>query len=295
MAEAFELYNQLGISAVKTGYAGEIRPEGQHHHGQWMVNHYRRVVKTAARYKIMINAHEPIKPTGIRRTYPNMISREGVRGMEYNAWSDGNPPDHTTIIPFTRMLAGPLDYTPGIFDVEFKRYEQLRNDLKLSDNFNRRVHTTLAKQLALYVVIYSPLQMAADFPENYAGNPAFQFIKDVPVNWDESKVLDGVIGDYIIMARRNNDDWFIGAITDEFQRDLGISLSFLASEKQYKVTIYSDGPNTDWETDPTETSIASYLVNNESVIPARLPRGGGMALHISPANLNDLKDLNILD
>ena len=162
--------------AVKTGYAGGIYPRGQHHHGQWMVDHYRKVVEKAAERRIMLDVHEPIKPTGISRTYPNMMTREGVRGMEYNAWSEGNPPEHTTILPFTRMLGGPLDYTPGIFDVMFDDYKP-----------ENRVHTTLAKQLALYVVLLSPLQMAADLPENYEGNPAFEFIERVPCTWDETR------------------------------------------------------------------------------------------------------------
>ncbi|NQT96787.1 MAG: glycoside hydrolase family 97 protein [Candidatus Marinimicrobia bacterium] len=295
LTAAFELYQQLGINAVKTGYAGTIRPEGQHHHGQWMVNHYRNVVKKAAEYKIMVDVHEPIKPTGIRRTYPNMVTREGVQGMEFNAWSKGNPPEHTTIIPFTRMLAGPIDYTPGIFDVECKRHLEMRKNAKLRNNFNRRVHTTLAKQLALYVIIYSPMQMAADFPENYAGQPAFKFIQDVPVNWDESKVLDAEIGDFVIIARRNNEDWFVGAITDEKQRALEIPLSFLKSDKKYKVTLYSDGPNTDWETNPTDVNIASYLVDNQDILPANLPKGGGLALQITPANADELEKLKAFE
>ncbi|MCJ7703654.1 MAG: glycoside hydrolase family 97 protein, partial [Anaerolineales bacterium] len=195
---AFDLYARNGIRAVKTGYAGGIYPRGQHHHGQWMVEHYRMVVEKAAGYGIMLDVHEPIKPTGIRRTWPNMMTREGVRGMEYNAWSEGNPPEHTTILPFTRMLAGPLDYTPGIFDVMFNEYKP-----------NNRVHTTLAKQLALYVTLYSPLQMAADLPENYEGNPAFEFVERVPCTWDETRVLDAAIGDYVVIARRSGDEWFL--------------------------------------------------------------------------------------
>ncbi len=295
LTAAFEMYQQLGINSVKTGYAGTIRPIGQHHHGQWMVNHYRKVVQKAAEYEIMIDAHEPIKPTGIRRTYPNMVTREGVRGMEYNAWSEGNPPEHTTIIPFTRMLAGPIDYTPGIFDVEYKRHKDLRKKLVSEENLNRRVHTTLAKQLALYVVIYSPMQMAADFPENYEDQPAFQFIRDVPVNWDESRVIAGEIGDFVIIARRENKDWFVGAITDENQRNLVIPLSFLETKKKYRMTIYSDGSDTDWEINPTEIEITSYLVNNQSILPVGIPRGGGIAVRISPANEDDLASLKTLE
>lgn len=278
---AFALYEKLGIPAVKTGYAGQIFPKGQHHHGQWMVNHYRRVVKKAAEHHIMIDAHEPIKPTGISRTYPNMMTREGVRGMEYNAWSDGNPPEHTTILPFTRMLAGPLDYTPGIFDLTFNRYKK--------DN---RVYTTLAKQLALYVVLYSPLQMAADLPENYENQPAFTFIENVPVNWDETKVLNAEIGDFICIARKNGDSWYIGSITDENARSLEIPLTFLDSDKKYTAHIYTDASDADWETNPAAIKINKYLVSHSDTITASLARGGGQAVRITPATENEIKTLN---
>lgn len=277
---AFALYEKLGIPAVKTGYAGQIYPKGQHHHGQWMVNHYRRVVKKAAEHHIMIDAHEPIKPTGISRTYPNMMTREGVRGMEYNAWSDGNPPEHTTILPFTRMLAGPLDYTPGIFDLTFNRYKK--------DN---RVYTTLAKQLALYVVLYSPLQMAADLPENYKNQPAFTFIENVPVNWDETKVLNAEIGDFICIARKNRDNWYIGSITDENARRLEIPLTFLDSDKKYTAHIYTDASDADWETNPTAIKINKYLVSHSDIIAASLARGGGQAVRITPATEKEIKKL----
>ena len=187
---AFALYKSVGINAIKTGYVGKIIPQGEYHHGQWMVNHYRSVVEKAAKEKIMIDAHEPIKATGIRRTYPNMMTREGMRGQEFNAWTEGNPPEHQTILPFTRMLAGPLDYTPGIFDITFDRYKP-----------ENRVHNTIANQLALYLILYSPVQMAADLIENYENNPAFEFIDKVPVSWNKTKVIDAEIGDYIIIAR----------------------------------------------------------------------------------------------
>ena len=292
---AFELYNQLGIQAVKTGYAGRIRPEGQHHHGQWMVNHYRNVVKKAAQCKIMLDVHEPIKPTGIRRTYPNMMTREGVRGMEYNAWSDGNPPEHTTIIPFTRMLAGPLDYTPGIFDIKLNHYKEYRKKIKIKDNLTRRVHTTLAKQLALYVVLYSPLQMAADFPDIYENHPAFKFIKDVAVDWDETRVIDGKIGDYVIIARRNAEDWFVGAITDENKRLLQIPLNFLTDGNKYVAHIYSDASDADWESNPTEFEINQYLVNSKNTLPAALSKGGGLAMHLVPASKEEIETLKPLE
>jgi len=295
LTAAFEFCQKMGIHAVKTGYAGKIRPEGQHHHGQWMVNHYRKVVKEAAQYKIMLDVHEPIKPTGIRRTYPNMMTREGIRGMEYNAWSDGNPSEHTTIVPFTRMLAGPLDYTPGIFDIKLDHYKEYRKKIKIKDNLTRRVYTTLANQLALYVVLYSPLQMAADFPEIYENHQAFKFIENVPVNWDETKVLDGKIGDYVAIARRNAEAWFVGAITDENQRLLQIPLDFLKTDRLYVAHIYSDAPDTDWEKNPTKFGFNRYLVNNQDVIPATLSKGGGLAIQLVPANEQEIEKIKTFE
>jgi len=264
---AFALYQRLGITAVKTGYAGTIRPMGQHHHGQWMVHHYRMVVQKAADYHLTIDAHEPIKDTGESRTYPNMMTREGVRGMEYNAWSDGNPPEHTTILPFTRMVGGPLDYTPGIFDITFDRYRQ-----------ENRVYTTVAKQLALYVVLYSPLQMAADLPENYLNQPAFKFIEDVPVNWDETRVLDAQIGDYVSIVRRCGDEWYLGSITDENARQFNIPLTFLAPNTTYTAEIYADAPAADWETNPLPVEMKQMTVTHEDTLPIQLAKGGGMAV-----------------
>ncbi len=268
---AFALYRRLGVHAVKTGYAGGIFPRGQHHHGQWMVNHYRSVVEKAAKYRLMLDVHEPVKPTGIRRTYPNMMTREGVRGMEYNAWSEGNPPEHTTILPFTRMLAGPLDYTPGIFDITFEQYQEVY-----------RVNTTLAKQLALYVVLYSPLQMAADLPENYEGHPVFAFIEEVPVDWDETRVLNGKIGDYVTIARRNGDRWYVGSITDEEARVLPAPLDFLSPGVRYRARIYADTPYTGWERTPTLYEISESEVDRETTLTMKLARGGGQAISIVP-------------
>ncbi len=273
LEDAFKFYNELGIRSVKTGYAGQIRPKGERHHGQFNVRHYRRVVETAAKYNVMVNAHEPIKDTGIRRTYPNMLTREGVRGMEFNAWSDGNPPEHTTIIPFTRGLAGPIDYTPGIFDLKFEKYRQ-----------PNRVHTTLAKQLALYVVLYSPLNMAADMPENYIGNPAFEFIERVPVNWDETIVVDGEIGDYTTFARRNGSNWFLGSITDEAPRNKKISLSFLDDNKTYIARIFRDGDDIDYDTNPTSVAIEEIKVTNTSALDIKLAKSGGVAIIFTPNN-----------
>ncbi|MBN1384472.1 MAG: glycoside hydrolase family 97 protein [Elusimicrobia bacterium] len=283
LEEAFLLYHNVGVPAVKTGYAGKIRPEGYHHHGQWMVNHYRKVVETAAKYRIMIDAHEPIKDTGISRTYPNMMTREGVRGTEYNAWSDGNPPSHVTILPFTRMLAGPLDYTPGIFDLRFDRYKQ-----------KERIRSTLANQLALYVVLFSPLQMAADLPENYEKHlDAFEFIKEVPCNWDETRVIDASIGDFVAIARRKGKNWYIGSVTNEGARKLEIPLSFLSTGKKYAAHFYSDSPNADYNTNPTAYKISRFIVDKDDTIIASLASGGGQAVSIKPATQDDIKKLRV--
>jgi len=295
MEEAFAYYRDLGIDTVKTGYVGygqgiERRDEQRRlvglewHHGQYMVNHYRKVVETAARYHIMLDVHEPIKDTGIRRTYPNMMTREGARGQEYNAWSGdgGNPPEHTTILPFTRMLAGPFDFTPGIFDLLFDEYRP-----------HNRVNTTLAKQLALYVVIYSPLHMAADLPENYEGHPAFQFIVDVPVDWQDTQVLHAQIGDYVTIARqdRNSEDWYVGSITDERGRTLEAPLSFLEPDRPYVAEIYADAADADWEGNPLAIDITETLVDHITALKLRLAPGGGQAIRLRPATEDEVNRL----
>jgi glucan 1,4-alpha-glucosidase len=272
---AFALCKSLGIHAVKTGYVGKIIPKGEYHHGQWMVNHYRKVMETAAKYEVMVDVHEPIKQTGLRRTYPNLMSGEGLRGQEFNAWSTdgGNPPEHLTIVPFTRMLAGPIDYTPGIFDIKFDKYKP--------DN---QVNTTLTHQLALYVVIYSPVQMVPDLPENYEGHPAFQFIKDVGVDWDTSIFLNGEIGEFITMARkeRNTGNWFLGSITDENERMIDISLNFLKEGKEYTATIYSDDENSHWDDNPTAYKIQNKSVTSKDSLKLELAPGGGTAISFFP-------------
>ena len=264
---AFAFLVQNGIPAVKTGYVGRINPDGHHHHGQWMVNHYRRVIETAAKHRIMLNVHEPIKPTGISRTFPNMMTREGGRGQEYNAWSEGNPPDHTTILPFTRFLAGPMDYTPGIFNITFDEYKK-----------DHRVHGTIAKELALYVILFSPLQMAADLPEHYEGNPGFQFIEQVPVTWDETVAIDAVIGDYVIVARRSGDDWYLGCISDEEDRDFEISLGWLESDTRYTIETYTDGEKAHWITNPTALTIETGSVTSSDTLVLDPAPGGGCAV-----------------
>lgn len=268
---AFALYERLGIHAIKTGYVGKIRPLGQYHHGQWMVNHQAMIIEKAAKHKIMVDAHETVKATGLERTWPNFMSREWGRGNEYEGWSEGNPPEHTCILPFTRVLAGPFDYTPGIIGIYFKDYKP--------DN---RIHTTLAKQLALMVVIYSPLQMAADLIENYQGHPAFQFIRDVPSDWDQTKALNGKIGDYVTIARKKKDAWYIGSITDENPREFTFKLDFLDEKVSYEAVIYADGPDADWVSNPLDYVIEKKLVKKDDDFVMKLAAGGGQAVVIKP-------------
>ncbi len=281
MDSAFALYHSLGLDAIKSGYVTDLTSAGDSHHGQFMVRHYRHVIEMALKYGIMLDVHEPIHDTGERRTYPNMMSREGARGQEYNAWGGegGNPPEHETILFFTRMLAGPMDFTPGIFDILRARTGPPRQP------WESRVRTTLAKQLALYVVLYSPLQMAADLPENYEHQPAFQFIRDVAVDWDTTRVLEGKIGDYVVVSRRerNGPDWFIGAITDEEARTFDIPLSFLTPGRRYVAEIYADGPGANWATNPLPVAISQRPVTSLTRLHLVLARGGGQAIRIRPA------------
>jgi len=276
MDSAFALYRSLGLDAIKTGYVTDTTSQGHSHWSQFMVRHYRRVIETAAVYGIMVDAHEPIHDTGERRTYPNMMSREGARGQEYNAWSGdgGNPPEHETILFFTRLLDGPMDFTPGIFDLT-----------RQMDPAHARVRTTLAKQLALYVTIYSPLQMAADLIENYEGKPAFQFIRDVAVDWDTTRVIDGRIGDYVIVARRQRgaQTWFVGAITDEVARTFTVPLDFLTPGRRYIADIYADGPGANWLTNPLPVTITHRAVTSATRLRVALAPGGGQAIRIRPA------------
>ena len=272
MDTAYALMKSLGIHSVKTGYVGKIIPKGEYHHGQWMVNHYRKAVETAAQYKVAIDAHEPIKATGIRRTYPNAISREGLRGQEFNAWASdgGNPPEHLPIIAFTRMLAGPIDFTPGVFEISLK------------DKPNNQINTTLAQQLALYVVIYSPIQMACDLPENYEGYPAFQFIRDVGVDWEQTKVLNGEIGDFVTIARKEKEtgNWFVGSITDEEKREITINFDFLDPSKEYEAIIYKDGADAHWKDNPTSYEIEKAVIAKDVVKSFVLAEGGGLAISL---------------
>jgi hypothetical protein len=272
MDTAFRYMNEHGYTSVKTGYVGRIIPRGEHHDGQWMVNHYNRVAATAAKYHVMVDAHEPVRPTGLQRTYPNWLACEAARGNEYNAFSNGSAPEHETILPFTRLVGGPMDYTPGIF--KLRGYTAVPG---------RQMHTTLAKQLALYVTLYSPLQMAADLPENYAAHmDAFQFIRDVPVDWDDTKILEAEPGDYLSIARKEKgkSSWFIGAITDEHGRVASLSLDFLDAGKKYLATVYKDAPDADWKDKPEAYVIERVTVTSKTKLAVKLAAGGGAAISI---------------
>ncbi len=281
---AFRFMNRFGYPAVKTGYVGRIIPRGEHHDGQWMVNHYERILKKALQHHVTVDAHEPPRPTGLHRTYPNFVASEAGRGNEYHAFSNGNNPDHETILPFTRLMGGPMDYTPGIFRMKgFTGYAP-----------ERQIHSTLAKQLALYVTLYSPLQMAADLPENYEAKPdAFQFIKDVAVDWDDTKILEAEPGDYISIARKakGTGNWFIGSITDERSRQTVLPLGFLDAGTKYLVTIYADAPGADWKTNPEAYVISRYIADSKTALRLSLAAGGGTAASIVPATAQQVKQL----
>ncbi|WP_396152888.1 glycoside hydrolase family 97 protein [Flavobacterium sp.] len=273
---AFSFMKKHNYDAVKSGYVGKIIPRGEWHDGQAMVNHFNYAVERAAEYKIMVNSHESSRPTGYHRTYPNYIAAEAARGNEFNAWSVGNPPAHETILPFTRFLGGPMDYTPGIFEIKMSHYDATKKE---------QVHTTLAKQLALYVTIYSPLQMAADLPENYERyTDAFQFIKDVEVDWDKTEILEAEPGDFVTIARKTKgkESWFLGAITDENPRNTEISLNFLTPGKKYKATIYQDGKDAHWEKNPKAYSIKTIEVTAKTKLKLNLAAGGGTAISFFP-------------
>ena len=274
----FQNMIKYGYPAVKTGYVGQIIPRGEFHDGQIMVNHFNYVARRAADFKLTVNSHESSRPTGYSRTYPNYIAAEAARGNEFNAWSIGNPPMHETILPFTRLLGGPMDYTPGIFEIKMSYYDKAKTE---------QVHTTLAKQLALYVTMYSPLQMAADLPENYERYlDAFQFIKDVAVDWQDSKYLEAEPGVYLTVVRKdkNSEKWFLGAITDENSRKSEIKLDFLNHGNKYKATIYEDAKNADWKNNPIAYKIRTLIVTNKSKITLNLAQGGGTAISFKPIN-----------
>jgi len=274
MDTAFRFMKNHGYDAVKTGYVGRIVPRGEWHDGQWMINHYNRQIKKAALYNIMVDAHEPVRPTGLHRTWPNWLASEAARGNEFNAWSVGNPPAHETILPFTRLMGGPMDYTPGIFEIKMSSYDP---------NKKEQVHTTLAKQLALYVTMYSPLQMAADLPENYEKHmDAFEFIRQVAVDWDSTAYLEAEPGAYLSIARKakGKSDWFIGAITNENGRTAKLTLDFLPAGKTYEAVIYQDGKDAHWEKNPKSYMISRQKVTSKSTLAVALAPGGGAAIHI---------------
>lgn len=270
---AFALYRKYGVNAVKTGYVNKYLDGKEWHDSQYGVRHYRKVAETAARYHIMIDNHEPVKGTGLQRTLPNLMTAEGGRGQEYDAWSPdgGNPPSHTTVLPFTRMLSGPFDFTPGTFNFNYETPNRAK------------VQTTLAKQLALFVVIFSPLQMASDLPENYTGQ-AFDFVKQVPCVWAETRIPDAQIGSYVVTARKawTGDDWYLGAITNEEPRQLTVKTDFLSPDRTYTATIYRDGPEADYRNNPTAIEVTSAGVTAESVLTLNLAPGGGTAIRFTP-------------
>ncbi len=273
--KAFQLMNKYGYDAVKTGYVGDIIPRGEHHYSQWTINHFYRIAEKANEYKIMVNSHESVRPTGESRTYPNYISAEAARGTEYEAFG-GNNADHQTILPFTRWMGGSMDYTPGIFQTKLDYY---------FPGDTRFVKTTLVKQLALYVTMYMPLQMAADLPENYKKHmDAFQFIKDVAADWDDTKILSAEPGDYVITARKakGTENWFVGGITDENKRDYTVDFSFLDKGQKYEATIYEDGKDADYINNPQSYNIYKKQINSKSKINFKMARSGGFAISIKP-------------
>ena len=277
---AYDLMNRHGYNAVKSGYVGDILPRGEHHYGQWMVNHYLYAVQEAARHHIMVNAHEAVRPTGLCRTWPNLIGNESARGTEYQAFG-GTKPMHVTLLPFTRLQGGPMDYTPGIFSMEVS---------KLNPANNSHVNATIANQLALYVTLYSPLQMAADVPEHYEQYmDAFRFIKEVAVDWDESRYLLAEPGDLIVIARlaKGSSAWFVGGVTDENRRTAEFSFDFLDPEKSYVATLYADAPDADYRTNPEAYTIRTGKVTAKSKLKVEMAAGGGFALSIREATAED--------
>lgn len=282
MRDAYDLMEKYGYNSVKSGYVGDILPRGEHHYGQWMNNHYLYAVTEAAKHKIMVNAHEAVRPTGLCRTYPNLIGNESARGTEYQAFG-GSKPHHVTILPFTRLQGGPMDYTPGIFVMDVA---------ELNPGNNSHVNSTLANQLALYVTMYSPLQMAADIPEHYAKYmDAFQFIKDVAVDWDESRYLMAEPGEYIVVARKakGTGEWFVGGVTNENGRTAELAMDFLDPAKSYVATLYADAPDADYRTNPQAYTIRTGKVEAKTKLKVAMAPGGGFAVSVREATDADRK------
>lgn len=287
MDEAYQLMVDNGYPSVKSGYVGDILPRGEYHYGQWMVNHYQYAIEKAAEYKIMVNAHEAVRPTGISRTWPNLIGNESARGTEYQAFG-GSKPNHTTVLPFTRLVGGPMDYTPGIFEMEVSKYNPSNNS---------HVNTTICNQLSLYVTMSSPLQMAADLPETYNKFlDAFQFIKDVALDWDESKYLEAEPGEYVTVARRakGTGNWFVGSTNGETARTVQVNFDFLEEGKTYIATIYADGKTAHYKTNPQLYSVKKVKVTRKSKLSQYCAAGGGMAISIMEADKTQLKGLKKL-
>jgi alpha-glucosidase len=245
------------------------------------VNHYQRITELAAKYNIMLNVHEPVKDTGERRTWPNIMTREGARGGEWNAWSEGNPPEHTLILPFTRLLAGPMDYTVGIVDVDFSNFAGKRFDWHgKPQTANYRVHTTVAKQLANMVILYSPLQMVADLVENYRGHAALNFIRHFKADYTQQWIPHASIGEYITVVRETHNEWFIGSSTNSEERELTLTLDFLPSGKTFKIDMFKDGEDAHWQTNPESLTVSTLAVNSQSTIRIKMASGGGFAARI---------------
>lgn len=275
MKKAYQLMEKYGYNAVKSGYVGNVMPRGEHHYGQWLNNHYLYAVTEAAKHKIMVNAHEATRPTGLARTYPNLVGNESARGTEYESFA-GNKPSHTTVLPFTRLQGGPMDYTPGIFVMDMK---------KINPNSSGHVNSTLARQLALYVTMYSPIQMAADYPEHYEQHmDAFQFIKDVAVDWDESRYIEAEPGQYIVVARKakNSDEWFVGCTAAENGHKSLVSFDFLDPERKYEAVIYADAPDSHYITNPETYKITRKKITSKTKLNLRAAPGGGYAISIKP-------------
>ncbi len=284
MDAAYQFMKDNGYNSVKSGYVGAILPRGENHYSQWLVNHYQYALEKAAQYKIMVNAHEAVRPTGIARTYPNLIGNESARGTEYQAFG-GSKPNHVTILPFTRLIGGPMDYTPGIFEMDIS---------KLNPENNSWVNSTIANQLALYVTMYSPLQMAADLPENYERfMDAFQFIKDVALDWDESRYLEAEPGKYLTIARKakGTDDWYVGNVNGIEKRTTKLKFDFLAPGTQYVATIYADAPDAHYRNNPQAYTIKKTLVDSKSTIQQHAAPGGGFAISLKVANSEEIKKL----
>ncbi|WP_423818629.1 glycoside hydrolase family 97 protein [Salinimicrobium sp. TIG7-5_MAKvit] len=284
---AYQFMKTHGYNAVKSGYVGDILPRGENHYNQWLVNHYQYAIEKAADYNIMVNAHEAVRPSGIARTWPNLIANESARGNEFQAFG-GSKPNHVTVLPFTRLIGGPMDYTPGIFEMDIS---------KLNPQNNSHVNSTLANQLALYVTMYSPLQMAADLPENYERFlDAFQFIKDVPIDWEKSIYLEAEPGDYVTVARqeKGTSNWFIGNVNGETPRESNIKFDFLNKGEKYIVTIYSDAPDAHYKTNPQAYEIRKVIVNSKSRLKQFSAPGGGFAISITKADTEAMKDIKKL-